>query len=113
MGKPFQIGSGLAKKLQLQLFELAGAENKLFRGDFVSESFPDLAYAKRNFFTRCAQNVFKVYKNALSGFGAQVNGAFGVLDRAGKRFKHEVKLANIGKIMFAAAWARDVFFVDK
>ena len=72
--EPFQIGARFAEELEFHLLKFAGTENKVTRGDLVSEALTDLADTERHLFTSGSLNILKVYENTLSGFGTKVNG---------------------------------------
>ena len=103
--KPLKVGTRFAEKLHFHLFKLAGAENKITGGNFVSERLTDLADTKRNLLARGTLGISKVYKNALRRFGTKINLVFGVLGNPLEGLKHKVKLAYIGKIGAAAVGA--------
>ena len=94
------------------MLKFAHAENKLTGGDFIAEGFADLCNTEGNFFAGGALHVGKVDKDALCGFGAQVNLALGVFGHTLEGFKHQIKLANIGEIVRAAVRAGNILFFD-
>ena len=112
IGEPFQLGAGLAEEFQLHLFEFANTEDEVARGDLVTEGFSDLADTEGDLAAGGALNVEKVHKNALRGFGAQIEFAFCVFGDALEGFEHEVELANVGKVTGAAVRADDVVVFD-
>ena len=94
------------------MFKLSGPESEITRRNLVAERFSDLADAKRNLFARSSLHIFKIDKNALRCFRSEIQGIFAVLGYALKRSKHQVKLADIGKVMLAAGRAGNVMGID-
>ena len=75
VGKPFQIGAGLAEKLKFHLFEFASAEGEVAGGYFIAERFADLGNAEWNLAACGALNVFEIDKDALCSFRPQKSSA--------------------------------------
>ena len=84
------------------LLELYRSENKVAGGNLVSERFTYLTDTERNLSAGGALNVQKVDVFALSGFGAQINLIFCVLNNPARGFKHHVELTNGRPVVFAA-----------
>ena len=99
IGKPLQILPRHAEKFQFHLFKFTGPEDEIARRDFVAEGFADLADAKGQFFTRGTQHVFEVDKNALCGFGPQVDLRRRVFVYPLERFEHQIEFTDAGKGM--------------
>ena len=110
--EPFKLGTRFAEEFQLHLLKFARAENEVARCNFIAERFADLRNAERQLLARAALNVLEVYKDALRGFGTEINGVFCVFRHALEGLEHQVKLANVGKVVLAAGRAGDRIFVD-
>ena len=50
IGKPLQIGAGLAEELAFHLLKFPGAEGEVAGGDLVAEGFAHLAHAEGELF---------------------------------------------------------------
>ena len=112
VGKPLQIGAGLAEELKLHLLKLTDAEDEVTRGDLVTEGLTDLADTEGHLLTGGALDVLEVDENTLSGLGTEVNGGGGVLVNALEGLEHEVELADVGEVALTAAGAGDALFAD-
>ena len=112
VGKPFQIGAGLAEEFHLHLFKFPGAEGEVAGGDFVAEGLADLADAEGQLLPGGALDVGKVYKDALGGFGTKVDFTLGVLGDTLEGFEHQVELPDVGKVALAAVGAFDLVIPD-
>ena len=110
--KPFEIGAGLAEKFKFHLFKFADAEDEVAGRDFVAEALADLTDAERHFFTGCALHVFEVDKDALRGFGAEIDGGSGVFRDAYERLEHEVEFSHAREVAIAANGAGDFVLDD-
>ena len=69
VGKPLQIGVGLAEELALHLLKLTGAEGEVARRDLVAERLADLADAEGQLAAGRALDVRKVDKDACAVSG--------------------------------------------
>ena len=110
---PLQILARLAEEFHFHLLEFPGPENEVARRDLVAEALADLTDAKRQLAAHGALNVLEVDEHALGRFWTQVNRALCVFQNSLERFKHQVKLTDIGKVMTAAVRAGDVVFLDE
>ena len=99
---PFYLGAGLTEEFQLHLLELAGTEGKVAGGYLIAEGLAHLSYAEGQLPAGSALYVFKVYKDALRGLGAEVDLAGSVLIYALEGLEHHVELANAGKVALSA-----------
>ena len=79
--------------LDLHLLELAGAEDKVARGDLVAEGFADLGDTKGDLDPSGIDDVFIVGEDALGGLGAKVGRGGVIGEGADFSFKHELELA--------------------
>ena len=111
--KPLQICSRLTEKFQFHLLKLTCTECKVTRCNLVTERFTNLGNTKWNFFTGSSLYVFEVHKNTLSSLRSQINRILGILCYSLKRLKHQVKLADICKIVASTGWTWNLFFLDK
>ena len=111
--EPLKVGARLAEELELHLLELAHAEDEVARGDLVAEGLADLTDAERQLFARGALDIVEVDKDALRGLGTEVDGVLRVLGHALEGLEHEVKLADVGKVVLAAARAGDLMLLDE
>ena len=73
VGKPFQIGTGLAEEFTLHLLKLTGTEGEVTGRDLVTESLTHLTDTERQLLTGGTLDVGKVNKDTLGGFGTQVS----------------------------------------
>ena len=112
ISKPFQIRIGLAEELQLHLFKLPCTEGKVTRRDLVAEGLSDLGNTKGNLFPGGSLNILKVYKNTLGRLRTKVNRVLSILGHALECLKHQVKLADLGKVMGTAAWTADIVVIN-
>ena len=110
--EPLQIRAGLAEELQLHLLKLAHAEDELAGGDLVTERLAYLGHAERNFLTGGALHIGKVHKNALCRLRAQIDLVLAVLGNTLEGLEHQVKLANVRKIVGAAVGAGNILFLN-
>ena len=110
---PLEVGAGRAEELQLHLLKLADAEDEVAWRDLVAEGFTDLRDTERQFLARGAQHVFEVDKDALRGFGTEVELRRGVLGDALERLEHQIKLADAREVGLSALRADDAFFFDE
>ena len=110
--EPFEVGAGLAEELQLHLLKLAHAEDKVAGGDLIAEGFADLADAGGDLLAGGAHHILEVDEYALRRLGAQIQFAYAVFVYALEGFEHQVKLADAGKILFAADGAFDIVLGD-
>ena len=111
--EPLQLGARLAEKLQLHLLKLPGAEDEVARGDLVAEGLADLAHAEGQLAAGGALDIDKVGKDTLGGLGAEVDGVLGVLGDPLEGLEHQVELADVRPVEFAAGGADDLVLVDK
>ena len=111
--EPLQIGVGLAEELQLHLLKLPGAEGEVAGGDLVAETFAHLGNAEGQLLPGGALDAGEVDKNALGGFGAEIDLVFLVLGNALEGLKHQVELTDVGEILAAAVGTLDVVLLDK
>ena len=111
--EPFEIRARLAEKFKLHLLKLPCAERKIARSNLVAERFPNLPNTKWHLLPGSPLHIFKVYKNSLCRFRAQVNCILCILGHTLECFKHQVKLADLRKIPFAAARAADFMVLYK
>ena len=100
--EPIELGAGRNEELHFHLLELAHAEDKLARHNFVSECLSYLRDAKRHFHAARFLHVQVVNKDALCRFGAQINLAGGIRQRTHFGREHQVELANVGPILCSA-----------
>ena len=80
------------------MFELAGSENEVARGDLVAKTLADLADSERRLLARGRDHVGEVDEDALRGLGAQIVQALLGLDRTEIRLEHHVELARLGPL---------------
>ena len=113
VGEPLQLGAGGAEELQLHLLELTGAEGEVARGDLVAESLAHLAHAEGQLAAGGALDVLEVDEDTLGSLGTQIHGVLGVLGDTLEGLEHQVKLTDVCKVMFAAAWAGNLMLFDK
>src|SRR3990167_3771241 len=71
--KPFRVFLGVNKVFKLHHLKFPDAEKKITRRNFVAESFADLGNSKRQFYPRGLENIVKINKNPLGGFGPQIS----------------------------------------
>ena len=110
--EPFEVGIRFAEKFQFHLFKFPNTEDEVTRCNFVSERFPDLTNAERNFFPSGSLDVCEVYKNTLSRFWTQIQFRLRVFCNALESLKHQVELPNVGEIRLTAVWTRNLLFPD-
>src|SRR5262245_2715651 len=79
---PFFICTWHDEIFNLHLLELARAECKIARCDFVAEGLADLGNPKGQLLAHRLQHVVEVNKNSLRCFWAQICLSGGLLDRA-------------------------------
>ena len=65
---PLLVFTWLDEEFHFHLLELAGAEDKVSRSDFVAETFSHLADAEWRLHSGSVQHVVEVDENTLSGF---------------------------------------------
>ena len=111
--KPFKVCIRLTEKFQLHLLKLTGTEGKVSRSDLITERFTDLSDSKWNFLSGGSLYILKVYENTLRGFRTKVYGIFCILSYTLEGLEHQVKLTDVCKVMFAAAWAGNLMLFDK
>src|SRR5271166_2197697 len=87
-----------AKIFQLHLFKFPGAEGKIARIYFVSESFPHLRNSKWELLSRHLQNIFELNKNCLRGLRAEIGDGRLIFRRPDIGLKHEIKGARFSQI---------------
>ena len=104
IGKPFQVGVGLAEELQLHLLKLPDTEDEVAGGDLVAEALADLGNAEGQLFPGGALHVLEVDEDALGGFGPEIDLALGVLGHALEGLEHQVELTDLGEIARCRSW---------
>jgi hypothetical protein len=92
------------------LFEFPCPENEITGRNLISETLPDLPDSEREFAARASLDVFKIYENALSGLGTEINGVFFFLDDALIGFEHQIEFSDVCEIMGTAARTFHFFF---
>ena len=107
---------GMAEELDLHLLELAGAEDEVPRGDFVSKALADLGDAERNLDPGGIDHVSEVHEDALGRFRAEIGDGIFVGHRPHIGFKHQVEFPWLGEVAimmlahhfawFVGAWDR-------
>ena len=89
---PFlEFFGGIARRheiFDLHLFEFAGAEDEVTRGDLVAERLANLTNAEGGLHAGGGLHILKVNKDALGGFGPHIVQTLLVVDRA-KESLHE------------------------
>ena len=95
---PFEICSGLHKKLHLHLFKFTHTEDKLTGNNFIPERLPCLRDAERNFHTTGLLHVQEIHKNTLCCFRAEINRTRLLTHRTQLCTEHQVKLTHIGPV---------------
>ena len=83
------------------LLKLPGAEGEVARGDLIAEGLAHLAHAEGQLPAGGALDVLEVDKDALGGFGAEVDGVFCVLGNTLEGLEHQVELADVGPVVLA------------
>lgn len=109
--EPFKVGAGLAEEFKLHLFKFADTEDEVAGSDLVAEALADLTDAKGQFLSRRALHVLEVDKDALCGFGAQIDGGSGVFRHADERLEHKVEFSHAREVVVAAHGAGDLVLV--
>lgn len=109
--EPFKVGAGLAEKFKLHLFKFADTEDEVAGSDLVAEALADLTDAEGQFLSRRALHVLEVDKDALCGFGAQIDGGSGVFRHADERLEHKVEFSHAREVAVAAHGAGDLVLV--
>src|SRR5439155_25771713 len=89
----------------LHLLKFARAKNEIAGRDFVAKRFADLRDAERQFAPAGAQDIEKVYEDALRGFGTKIDECFGIIFCCGADVgaKHEVESAYFSPVRFSAS----------
>ena len=99
VGYPSFVGlfilARLDEVLYLHHLELAGSEDEVAGGDFVSERLADLGDSERQPLSGCGEDVVEVDENPLRGFGAQIGFGGAVFDGSDGRLEHEVELPRL------------------
>ena len=87
------IFAGPDEIFHLHLLELARAKDEIAGGDLVAKRFADLRHTEGQFTPAGIQHVEKVYKDALRGFGTQIDERIGVIlcRSADVRAKHQIE----------------------
>ena len=111
--KPLKISIRLTEEFQLHLLKFSGTEGKVSGCDLITEGFTDLTDTERNFLTGSSLNILKVNKNTLCCFGSQIYGILCILRYTLKSLKHQVELADIGKIVLAAGRTGNIVVLNK
>ena len=106
--EPFQIGIRLTEELQLHLLKLSGTEGEVTRCNLITERFSNLRNTEREFLSGSSLHIFKVNENTLCCLRTKIHRILCILRYTLEGFKHQVKLANRGKIMLSAARARNL-----
>ena len=106
-GVPFQVGAGGHEVLHLHLLKFPHPKDELPGNDFVAKGFAGLGNPKGDFHATALLDIEEVHKNALGGFGPQVQGS--AFAGYGAHFggEHQVKLPNIGPVAGSADGADD------
>ena len=111
--EPLQVRVRLAEELQLHLLKLPDAEDEVARGNLVAEALAHLAHAEGELSSGGPLDGGEVDKDALGGLGPEVDLVGGILGDALVGFEHEVKAADVGEVVLAAAGAGDLLFPDE
>ena len=69
VGKPFEVGAGLAEEFKFHLLEFPRTESKVAGSNLVTETLAYLTDSERYFEPGSALYVFEVNKNALRRLG--------------------------------------------
>ena len=99
---PFLIGTRSHEEFHFHLFELAGTEDEVARGDFITEGLAHVGDAERRLGTRRGHHVLEVHENALRGFRTQVVQRVFVFDRSEVGTQHHVEVARFGPVATGA-----------
>ena len=108
VGKPLQVGAGLAEELALHLLKLPGPEGEVAGGDLVPEGLAHLAHAEGQLLPGGPLNVGEVHEDTLGGLRPQIDGGGGVLGDANLGLEHQVELPDGGEVVLAAVGAHDL-----
>jgi hydrogenase maturation protease len=101
---------GADEEFEFHLFELAGAEGEIARGDLVPERFPDLGDAEGYFDPGTVDHVLELDENGLGGFGSEISDVLVGTDGADGGIEHEVERAGCGQLATAFAAVGDGIF---
>ena len=92
---------GTDEVFQLHLFEFAGTEGEVARGDFVAEGFPDLADAEGDLLAGGFQDIAELDEDGLGRFGTEVGHVLFRFNRPDKGLEHEIERTRFGFLAFA------------
>src|SRR3954470_22943870 len=87
----------MAEELNFHLLELARAERKVPRSNFIPEAFAHLGDTERDANTRAIEHVFEIHENSLGSFGTKERGVLLRSHRADNRLEHQIEFARLGK----------------
>jgi hypothetical protein len=95
------------------LFEFARSENKLTRGNFVSERLSNLRDSEWQTLARGVDNVFKVYVDSLTGFSSKVDRILVHVPRkvSEVRSYEQIKFLRDTKIALSTFWTGELLAV--
>ena len=102
--EPLIVRALLHKEFDFHLLKLTGPEDKISRGNFIPETFPDLCDAKREFLPGALKDVAKIDEDPLGRLRSQVNGMGRIFHGTHEGLKHQIELT-WGRKLSAASGA--------
>ena len=100
---PFLVLTRFDEELHFHLLELAGSENKVPRGDFVAEAFPDLSHTEGGLHPCSRDDVVEIDEDPLSGLRSQIVQTRFVIDGPQKGLQKPTKFLGFRELTLRAA----------
>ena len=110
---PLGLLAGAHEVLHFHLLKLAHAEGELTGYNLIAEGLAGLGYTKGDLHTPGLLDVEEVYKDALSGLGAQVHLVGAICYRSHFGGEHQVELTYVRPVAGTGYAAGNLEFFDE